>query len=262
MKPRKTPPTRGLVAVVWHGLLCFFILSEKMVKGLTGIWVSLVNPLRRSSRGEPVAGSLRMACCNPKTMQRYGCVNVWPEDIMPTELVLKNWVVDENVRVINEIMNWNGANLALQKIRDPHWRMKRSLFTLRVADGVSSILANLAYRHAKLRGVRVKLKRHAEIDREHVPDSAPSMPTCDTDGQNDGLVLRMDHVVTQSDVCVETQQLRNDVCVSCVLPTIPSGIGTTRTVMERGNGVEMIQLRGDSLTESAANVHGLFLHNV
>ena len=25
MKPHKTPPTRGLVAVVWHVLLCFFI---------------------------------------------------------------------------------------------------------------------------------------------------------------------------------------------------------------------------------------------
>jgi len=25
MKPRKTPPTGGLVAVVWHALLCFFI---------------------------------------------------------------------------------------------------------------------------------------------------------------------------------------------------------------------------------------------
>ncbi len=29
MKPRKTPPTRGLVAVVWHGLLCIlFSLGE------------------------------------------------------------------------------------------------------------------------------------------------------------------------------------------------------------------------------------------
>jgi hypothetical protein len=27
MKLRKTPPTRGLVAVVWHVLLCFFIFS-------------------------------------------------------------------------------------------------------------------------------------------------------------------------------------------------------------------------------------------
>lgn len=31
MKPRKTPPTRGLVAVVWHALLCFFIFSGQAV---------------------------------------------------------------------------------------------------------------------------------------------------------------------------------------------------------------------------------------
>lgn len=31
MKPRKTPPTRGLVAVVWHGLLCFFILVNGLI---------------------------------------------------------------------------------------------------------------------------------------------------------------------------------------------------------------------------------------
>jgi len=31
MKPRKTPPTRGLVAVVWHVLLCFFIFSGQVV---------------------------------------------------------------------------------------------------------------------------------------------------------------------------------------------------------------------------------------
>ena len=38
MKPRKTPPTRGLVAVVWHGLLCLlssFCIFEKAKRGFS-----------------------------------------------------------------------------------------------------------------------------------------------------------------------------------------------------------------------------------
>ena len=74
MKPRRTPPTKGLVAVVWHDLLGFFILSVGLV---TGIAHPPTGGLHQMNVATGIV--IQAACANPKASLR---LNVKPSVIV------------------------------------------------------------------------------------------------------------------------------------------------------------------------------------
>ena len=82
MKPRKTPPTRGLVAVAMHVLLGFFILSVGLV---TGIAHSPAGGLHQMDVAPGIV--IQAASANPKTSLR---LNVKPSVIVKLQSPVGN----------------------------------------------------------------------------------------------------------------------------------------------------------------------------